>query len=389
MTYDAIVVGLGGMGSAAAYHLAARGVRVLGLEQFTPAHDRGSSHGKTRVTRRAYYEDSAYVPLLLRARELWHALERETGASVLSEVGGLMIGAPESAVVAGSILSATRYGLDHEILDAKELRRRYPPLTPQSHEIALFEREAGFLRPEAAVRAHLDAAARRGAELRFEEKVVGWQPISGGGVVVRTVRGQYEAAHVVICPGPWAPQVLADLGLPLEVERQLLFWFDPVGGVEPFLPSRFPIFIWEAEGAATPYGFPAIDGPNGGVKIAFYRAPVSEPCTPETIDRGIGEPEIARMRSSIAERIPALASRFLAGVTCMYTNTPDKNFVIATHPQCAQVSVACGFSGHGFKFCSVVGEIMADLATTGATRHDIALFRPGRFSGRGSVRVDE
>ena len=378
MPYDTIVIGLGGMGSAAAYHLARRRKRVLGLEQFTPAHDKGASHGKTRVTRQAYYEDPAYVPLLVRAHELWYQIEKETGSSVLSEVGGLMIGRPETAVVSGSIRSARQYGLGHEILDAAEIRRRYPVLAPRPDEIALFERKAGFLRPEAAVQAHLDGATLHGAELHFGERVIAWEQ-SGSRVRVRTNQGEYEAAHVVISPGPWAPAVLAELGLPLVVERQVLYWFDPIGGVEPFLPDRFPIFIWEAEDAATPYGFPAIDGPNGGVKIAYYRAPQEETCSPETIERSIRESEVASMREAIAERIPALNSRFLAGVTCMYTNTPDKNFVIASHPACPQVSIACGFSGHGFKFCSVVGEILADLATTGETRHDISLFRPQRF----------
>ena len=378
MIYDTIVIGLGGMGSATAYHLALRNQRVLGLEQFTPAHNKGSSHGKTRVTRQAYYEDPAYVPLLIRAHELWYQIENETGANVLSEVGGLMIGRPETTVVSGSIRSARQYGLPHEILDAAEIRRRYPALRPGSDEIALFERKAGFLRPEASVQAHLDGAGLHGAELHFGEKVIAWEPAHGG-VRVRTDRRVYEAARAVISPGPWAPDILADLGLPLAVERQVLYWFDPIGGVEPFLPDRFPIFIWAAEDAATPYGFPAIDGPAGGVKVAYYRAPQEEPCTPETIDRTIRESEIALMRNAIAERIPALNSRFLAGATCLYTNTPDKNFVIATHPQCPQVSIACGFSGHGFKFCSVVGEIMADLAISGETRHDLSLFRLDRL----------
>lgn len=381
MTYDVIVIGLGGMGSATAYHLASRRQRVLGLEQFTPAHDKGASHGKTRVIRQAYFEDPAYVPLLVRAYDLWYQIERETGARVLSEVGGLMIGRPESSVVAGSIRSAKQYGLDHEILDARAIRKRHPALHPQDGEIALFERKAGFVRPEAAVQAHLDGAAAHGAELHFEEPVIAWEP-AGDRVRVRTSRRQYEAGRVVISPGPWAPRVLADLGLPLVVERQVLYWFDPIGGIEPFLPDRFPIFMREAEGAVIMYGFPAIDGPRGGVKAAFHPAPREEPCTPETIDRKIRPSEIAQMRRALADLIPALNSRFLAGATCMYTNTPDKNFVIATHPLCPQVSIACGFSGHGFKFCSVVGEIMADLATTGATRHDITLFRFDRLKTR-------
>jgi sarcosine oxidase len=383
MSYDVIVIGLGGMGSATAYQLALRQKRVLGLEQFTASHNKGASHGKTRVIRQSYYEDPAYVPLLLRAYELWRQIECETKADLLREVGGLMMGPPEGAVVAGSLRSAQHHGLPHEILDARELRRRFPVLRPESETIALFEKKAGFVRPEASVQAHLDRAAGLGAELHFEETVVAWEP-KGDGVRVRTDQGQYDADRLVISPGPWAPKVLAGLGLPLVVERQVLYWFDPIGGVEPFLPNRFPIFIWEAEGGATPYGFPALDGPQGGVKIAFYRAPLEEPCDPDTVDRNVREQEINLMRKAIASRIPALNGRFLSGATCLYTNTPDKNFIITTHPECPQVSIACGFSGHGFKFCSVVGEIMADLALTGQTRHDIGLFQLGRLARQSS-----
>jgi sarcosine oxidase len=379
MFYDAIVLGLGGMGSAAAYQLAARKKRVLGIEQYTSPHNQGSSHGKTRVIRQAYYEDPAYVPLLLRAYELWRQIERETGATILSEVGGLMMGAPDCEVVKGSIASARLYGLEHEILDAREIHARFPAFHPHPGMVALYERKAGLVRPEESVRAHLQRAAALGAELHFQEKVVGWEPVGDKGVRVRTTHGVYEAARLVISPGPWASQMLADLRLPLVVERQVLYWFDPVGGIDPFLPDRFPIFIWGTEGGASPYGFPALDGPNGGVKVAFYRAPREEHCTPETIERGIREAEIEQMRGAIAEILPALKGKFLAGATCMYTGTPDKNFIIAKHPQFSQVSIACGFSGHGFKFCSVVGEILADLAERGETRHDIGLFNPDRL----------
>jgi sarcosine oxidase len=378
MSYDVIVIGLGGMGSAAACHLAARGQRVLGLERFSAPHDHGSSHGNTRVIRQSYYEDPAYVPLLLRAYELWRKLERETGTFLLRETGGLMIGSPDSDVFTGSLHSAQHYGLAHEILDAPTLRRRYPPLQPAKDTLALFEKRAGFVRPEAAVQAHLDLAKVNGADIHFDEPVISWEPRAGH-VLVTTSRGQYEAGQVVITPGPWAPQLLAGLDLPLVVERQVLYWFDPHGGVEPFLPERFPIFIWEDLGQSPFYGLPATDGPAGGVKVAFYRAPHEERCHPDTVDRQIREAEIDLMRQTIAPCLPALDSRCLTAKTCLYTNTPDKNFIIATHPHYPSVSVACGFSGHGFKFCSVVGEILADLAIAGETRHDIALFHPQRL----------
>lgn len=382
-TYDVIVIGLGAMGSATAYQLAARGQRVLGLERHTPAHDKGSSHGQSRIIRQAYFENPAYVPLLLRAYDLWRQIEGETNRNLLVITGGLMIGAPESHVVAGAIRSAEEWGLAHEVLDAATIRRRFPQFTPQSHEIALYEELAGFVRPEAAVAAHLDRAAALGADLHFGEPVTSWEAMSGGeGVRVTTARGTYEAARLVVSPGPWAPDLLARLALPLEVERQVMYWFAPSGGDAPFAPEHFPIYIWEAEAGVTIYGFPTSDGPGSGAKVAFFRVPgPRHVTTPETIERAVGAAEVAQMRDYIADRIPALNGELLAAKTCMYTNTPDEHFVITTLPDTPQVAVAAGFSGHGYKFASVIGEIMADLATDGTTRHPIALFGPERFAG--------
>jgi sarcosine oxidase len=375
---DVIVLGLGGMGSAAACQLAARGHRVLGLEQFTSPHDRGSSHGHTRVIRQSYFESPAYVPMLLRAYELWGELERSTGRQLMHLCGGLMMGQPDSAVVAGSRASAEKHGLPHDILDPKDIRRRFPALQPPAGTIALFEKNAGYVLTEASVKAHLDRAQHLGARLQFEEEVTGWEA-EGGGVRVRSSRGEYQADRLVITAGPWASQVLAGLRLPLEVDRQVLYWLEPSGGIDLFLPDRFPIFIFEAADGLLPYGFPAIDGPGGGVKVALYRAPNTSLCTPATIDRRINDEEIAALRKAIAQIIPSLDGELLKGATCMYTNTPDKDFILDTHPAHPQVSIAAGFSGHGFKFCSVVGEIMADLAEAGQTRHDLGPFRVARF----------
>jgi sarcosine oxidase len=377
--FDVIVAGLGGMGSAAAHQLAARGVRVLGLDQFTPPHDKGSSHGKSRVIRQAYYEDPAYVPLLLRAYELWEQLERESGEKLLTITGGLMIGAPGSAVVTGSLRSAKEHGLAHELLDTAQIRKRFPPIQPDSNTVALYESKAGFVRPEQAVGAHLDCAARRGATLCFEEEVVSWEA-SAGHVKVKTTRGSWEAGQLVITAGPWLPGMAAGLNLPFAIERQVQFWFEPVGGIEPFLPDRFPIYIWETEDGVCPYGFPAIDGPDGGVKVAIHHGPIATACTPQTIDRTVRDDEIQKMRACIAGKIPALDGRCLGAITCMYTNTPDGHFVIDRHPAHANAWVVSPCSGHGFKFCPVIGEIVADLVERGQTRHDIALFRLGRLS---------
>lgn len=384
-TYDVIVIGLGGMGSAAAHHLSARGVRVLGLEKFGPVHRRGSSHGGSRITRQSYFEDPAYVPLLLRAYELYEELARATGREIAILGGGVMIGRPECRTVAGSLRSAREWGLPHEMLDAKEIRRRFPTLTPRDDEVALFERRAGLLRPESTVAAHLQLATRQGADLHFEEPVTRWEPYRDG-VRVHTAENTYTAGRLVICPGAWAPRLLADLGVPITVERQVMYWFQPRHGIGPFLPEQHPIYIWEDPAGAQAYGFPAIDGPGLGAKVAFFRkggvtTPETGPeTTPETIDRTVHEVEIRAMADHMADRIPDLPGTFLKAATCMYSTTPDEHFVIAQHPAHPEsVTVACGFSGHGFKFVPVVGEILADLALDGTTEHPIDLFDPARF----------
>jgi sarcosine oxidase len=374
MGYDVIVIGLGGMGSAAAYHLAARGQRVLGLEKFTPAHDKGSSHGGSRIIRQSYFEDPAYVPLLLRAYELWEQLADDAQREVYRITGGLFIGPPECVTVAGSLRASQEWDLPHEVLEASEIRSRFAKFTPNQGDIALYEDKAGFARPEMTVQAHIDLAERAGATLSFGEEVRQWDETAGG-VNVTTSRGSYTAGQLVICPGAWAPQLLADFGIPITIERQVLYWLDPVGGTAPFVDH--PIFIDENASGRQIYGFPAIDGPSGGVKVAFFRKGVV--CTPETIDRTVHFAEIREMRERVAELLPALDGPCLDSATCMYSNTPDQHFVIARHSDSANVTVACGFSGHGFKFVPVVGEILADLATTGSTSHPIALFDPRRL----------
>jgi sarcosine oxidase len=233
------------------------------------------------------------------------------------------------------------------------------------------------VRPEETVKAHLDRAAALDADLRFEEPVLSWEASpSGDWVRVETPKGSYEAEQLVVAPGAWAPRLLGDLDLPLEVERQVMYWFEPTGGLEHFLPDRFPIFIWEPDDGNMFYGFPAQDD-DRGVKASFFRAG-GDPCDPETIDREVREEEIGFIRSYLEKHVSELAGRCLDARACMYTNTPDLHFVISLHPELEQVAIACGFSGHGYKFASVVGEILADLATDGATRHPIDLFSPDR-----------
>jgi sarcosine oxidase len=377
---DVIVVGLGGMGSAAVAQLAVRGHRVIGVDQFTAAHSRGSSHGRSRIIRQAYLEGSHYVPLLLRAYELWRELERETGTRLLTLTGGLMIGRPDSQTVAGSIASAVEHDLHHDILSAAEIRAFFPQLQVGPDMVALREPMAGFLDPERSILAHLQRATNLGAELHFEEPVLSWSAstsASGSGVRVTTTRGTYDADRLILATGPWAPQLLSGLGLPFTIERQVLYWFDPVGGTAPFDPDRFPIFIWELDDGLQFYGFPAQDGPPGGVKVAFYHQ--GQSCTPETIDRAVHPAEIDRMRAVLAEYAPSLNGPLLATATCMYTNTPDHHFLLGLHPEHANVVLASPCSGHGYKFASVIGEVLAELAIDGTTRHPIESFAVTRF----------
>lgn len=351
------------MGSAAAAHLAARGQRVLGLEQFQPAHDQGSSHGRSRVIRLAYFEHPAYVPLLRRAYELWRTLESRTGRRLLRITGGLMIGSPESEVVAGSLRSAREYGLAHEMLDAAAIRRRFPALTPRPGVVALHEGEAGIVFPEEAIRAHLDLAVDHGARVHFDERVTEWRAGAGGTIEVGTTRGTYECGRLVLAPGAWASELFQLPGLPLEVEPQQLHWFEPRGGAAPFAPDRFPIYIWDLGDGLQFYGFPADEDER--VKVAFFRSTVK------------GE---EAMREALRPCIPALGDgRLVQTVHCKYTLTPDHHFVIGHHPNYEQVVIASPCSGHGYKFASVIGEILADLASDGSTRHPIGLFAPSRF----------
>lgn len=379
--FDTIIIGLGAMGSAAAYQLALRGQRVLGLERHTPAHNLGSSHGESRIIRQAYFEDPAYVPLVLRAYELWRQLEHETGKQLLHITGGLMIGTATNPVITGSLQSAREHNLPHEVLNANEIRQRFPPFTPSADEIAVYERQAGYLRPELAVQACLEQAAHHGATLQFEETALHWEAFPGSdGVRVTTAKGSYEAARLIITPGAWVPELMIDLDLPLTVTRRVMYWFAPEGGIAPFLAKHFPIYIW-GFGASNIYGFPALAGDVGGIKVAFHHdeTVVDVGCTPDTIQRTVHLDEIARMRGALAERIPTLNGALLHTATCMYTMTPDEHFIVGLHPQHPQVVIASPCSGHGFKFASVIGEILADLAVDGRTRHEIAAFAPGRF----------
>jgi sarcosine oxidase len=363
-SFDTIVVGLGAMGSAALYHLQGRGQRVLGLETFAAGHRQGSSHGESRVIRLAYYEHPNYVPLLHRAYALWADLERESGEHLLSITGGLMIGAPDSPLVSGALASAIRHGLAYELLDATDVARRYPALHLQPNEVALFEPRAGILRPEACVAAHARLARGAGAEAHYSEPVRSWTARDAGVEVVTDV-GRYSARNVVFTCGAWLSQVLGDDRVQVRPERIPLFWLQP-GAPELFALGRLPIYLWQQPNGDHFYGFPHLEWP--GVKVARHHS--RDYCDPNTVDRQVNAEDERRLRSAIEGRLPALSGPVLSSLVCLYENSPDEHFLIDWLPGLPNVMFAGGFSGHGFKFASVVGEILADMVTEGRATSD-------------------
>lgn len=370
--YDVIVAGLGAMGSAAVAHIARRGYRVLGLDAHHQGHALGSSHGTSRIIREVYYEDPRYVPLVRRAYALWRELERQSGRPLLTITGGLNVGSPDSTFVTGAIRSAETHGLPYEVLSAESLGTRFPGLRMPDGMVGVWEASAGILQPEHCITAYLDLAARHGAQIHHREPVVAYR-CEGDGVTVSTVGARYQASRLVVAAGPWSPELLADLRLPLTVRRVLCLHFLSTRP-ELFDRRQFPVCLWDVpEGRY--YAVPG--GKSDSLKFGRHDGGVS--CTPHSIEREVSRQEI--------EDLQAVADTYMVGatgpldraITCMYTLTPDEHFVVDRHPARRQVVVACGFSGHGFKFASVIGETLADLALEGETRNDVAFLGAARF----------
>lgn len=373
--YDAIVIGLGAMGGAALYHLAARGLRVLGIEQYDVPNTMGSSHGATRVIRKAYSEDPRYVPLIERSYELWRRLEGELGETLLQITGALHFGRPDDPGIAGTLAAAAEHQLACERLDAAAIRERFPALAPADDHVGVLEPDGGFLAVERCVSGHVEGAMARGAEVRAREHVaVLEQEDDSGDCIVRTNRGNYRAARLVLCGGGWlaGPSPL-EVDWPLEVERQVQLWFAPRRR-ELVEPDRMPVFVCHEDGE-THYGLPRWRHP--GVKVCRHHG--GDATSIDTIDREARPYDIDRVSRFVAERVPAAAGPPLAARVCLYTNSPDRHFVIGPHPATDAVVVAGGFSGHGFKMAPAIGEVLADLVEKGETTHDIALFDPARL----------
>jgi sarcosine oxidase len=379
--FDVIIIGVGAMGAATCFELARRGVKVLGIEQFDIPHNRGSSHGHSRMIRMAYYEQPAYVPLLRRAYALWDQLETLSGRRLLHRTGGLYIGPGGGMLVDGSRKSAIAHHLEHEMLTRDELCRRWPQFHVPQDWSALFEWAAGFLLPEQVISSFVDLALRDGAKIHARERVISWEA-NEARVHVTTDRATYQADQLIFTGGAWSGKLIADLGVPLVVTRQVLGWVWP-RNPEMFQIGQLPAWGIDSLDGGMFYGFPMYDDVPG-LKVAHHL-----PGTAIDPDRPNPEPTADDEKDFRAalKYIPDADSPLVAMRTCMYTVSPDHDFIIDRHPLHPRVHIACGFSGHGFKFASVVGEILADLATTGRTKLPIEFLSIRRFGEMGLTPV--
>lgn len=372
---DAIVLGVGAVGAATCWQLARRGARVLGIERFELAHGQGSSGGESRLIRLAYYEHPDYVPLLRRAYALWAEIEAESGARLLEKTGGLYLGRADEPFVAESRRAALLHGLAHELLDRDAIRARFPEFAVREGHVGLFEPEAGVLRAEASIEAFARAAARRGAEIRVRERVLAWEA-DASGVVVHTDRASHRSAHLVLAAGAWTSEVARGLGVPLTVTRQVMGWIAPAHP-ERFAPPRFPAWAMQNDDGSLHYGMPLLDGFRG-LKIAHHFAGAAT--DPERVDRTPHASDEDDFRPALRALLPG-ADGPLAGMhVCLYTMSADGHFVIGRHPRFTNVSIACGLSGHGFKFAPMIGEALADLALRGESTLPIGFLSPERFA---------
>jgi sarcosine oxidase len=372
--YDVIVIGVGGMGSAITYHLARRQIKVLGLERYDIPHTMGSSHGVTRIIRLAYYEHPSYVPLLRRAYELWHELERMGETRLLHKTGSIDAGPADGRVFPGSVESCRVHDIPQEILTSPELTRRFPACRLPAGTMAVFQPDGGFLIPELCIAAHVKLAQAHGAEIHAREQVLDWE-VSNERVLVRTERATYAAERLIIAAGAWVGKLVQPLSQLAVPERQVLGWFQPFRP-EWFSPDCFPVFNLELP-LGHYYVLPVFGVP--GVKIGKYHH-LKEPINPDHPVRECRPADEEILRDCMAQYFPEGAGPTMALRACMFTNTPDEHFIVDYHPDSARVLIASPCSGHGFKFCSVIGEIIADLAERDETQRDISLFRLARFN---------
>jgi sarcosine oxidase len=389
---DVLVVGLGAVGSAALYQSAKLGARAIGIDRFHPPHDQGSSHGDTRITREAIGEGREFVPLVLRSNQIWQDLEAATGRTLLTRNGGLVLASPtvpgnhhgSASFIQDTIAVATEFGIAHEVLSADELRHRYPQFRLCGDEIGYFEPGAGFLRPEACIETQLSLARELGAQIHSLETVVDCKPGKDGTVEVSTGANTYFAAKVIVTAGPWIQKLLGEsYAAYLKVYRQVMYWFALAGDAERYMPERFPVFIWIAGNRPRDmmYGFPAVDGPHGGIKIAAEQYDTT--VDPDAVARTVSDREISAMYTGyIAPHFPDVSSNCLRTATCLYTVTPDAKFVIDQFRSYENIVFASACSGHGFKHSAALGEALALQALGQRARVDLSGFGTKRFAAK-------
>ncbi|GAB4025881.1 N-methyl-L-tryptophan oxidase [Spirosoma gilvum] len=380
MVYDAIVIGLGAMGSATLYQLSKQTPHILGIDQFDPPHTQGSTHGDTRITRQAIGEGLHFVPLALRSYQIWRELEQASGENLLTITGGLFVGQPNSTIqtrnkpywLNTTLQAADQFGIAHRLLDANALRKEYPQFRFDQHDIGYYENEAGFLSPERCIRVQLEQARQAGASIHTNERMLSFQPTTSG-VIVQTDKGQYQTRKLILTTGSWITESLRQTPYRelLRVYRQVLYWFAIDGEYAQYTPDRMPIFILNDRGI---YGFPAINGPKGGLKVATET--YEHVTTPDTVHRNSSQAETQRMYEQfVAPNLVGIGPNCLKSVVCLYTMTPNGDFIIDQHPDYSDVLLASACSGHGFKHSAAVGQILAELALTGQTTFDISRFR--------------
>ena len=378
-TYDVIVIGVGGMGSAACYHLAAAGQHVLGIEQFSIPNSRGSSHGATRILRQGLHENSTYVPMLRRAVELWYGLGNLAEQKLFHPVGSLDVSAPDNAIFQGSLKACWEWDIEHEILDASEVARRFPAMQPGAEMQAVYQPGSGFVLPEPAISSHVNASLALGAEIHGHERLLGWEQLGNGFYRVNTDRGVYAAAQIVMTAGAWIGKLLADSGVPVEAERNVVGWFAPSpAAIADFQPERLPVWIMDSGELGHFYGFPAFGVPGFKLGRLTHNLPPSDPDQPRR------EPDLqdeADMRGFIAQYFPGADGPVLSLETCFFENTPDRVPIMDQLPGHEGFWILGGFSGHGFKYAPAIGELAKDLVLGNAPRFSLALFRLARFAG--------
>ncbi|TBL73916.1 N-methyl-L-tryptophan oxidase [Paenibacillus thalictri] len=372
-SYDVIIVGAGTMGSTAAYFLAKQGIRTLMLDAHLPPHDRGSHHGDTRIIRFAYGDGEMYVPLIRRAYELWRDMSEESGAKLFAQTGVLSFGRPDTNLIKEGIKSASRFGLSYELLAAEEIRKRWPGIGVPDDVVGGWEQGAGVLFSEQCVRTSLEMALASPAA-EFKQAAVEAVELHPDGCSVRTSEGLFRADQLIVSAGAWTGKLMSGLSLPLQPLRKTVAWFEAEEAL--YDQSVFPAFICSDAGQFY-YGFPSIGG--SGIKVGRHDG--GQEIDPDTMNREFGGyPEDRGDVTAFMEKfMPQAARRILAGKVCIYTMTPDEHFIIDHHPEYPHVKLACGFSGHGFKFGSVVGEVLSELVVNGASKLDISPFSLSRF----------